>query len=243
MSNFWGSIRHYGLVEGLSLYIKLKNFQRDFITTSKLPHKVHLRPGSTDNCVFKQIFLKQDLNIPILNEIKVDTMLDLGANVGMSSLYLANRFPDIEIIGVEPDESNSKMYKTNLHQYPNVNFILGAVRGDNKKIEMLDLGKGESGYVAKENENGLPGITISDIMKNNNWSIIDILKMDIEGSEISVFEKNYEGWLPKTKVLFVELHEQKAPGCTETLRCAISNYNFEWQKSGEYEVLINKDLV
>ena len=53
MSSFWVSIQNYGLIEQLSLYIKLKNFQIDSITTSKLQHKVHLRPGSTDNRVFK----------------------------------------------------------------------------------------------------------------------------------------------------------------------------------------------
>jgi len=244
MSSFWGSIRNYGLIEGLSLYIKLKNSQIDSIVTSKLQHKVHLRPGSTDNCVFKQMFLEQDLNIPILNKVKVETAIDLGANIGMSSLYLANRFPDAEIIGVEPNGENGKMFKINLNHFPNVKFILGAVRGNHENLEINDYGMGDTGYVTEPttSENGMPSITISDIMKKYHWAKIDILKMDIEGSEKSVFEKNYEYWLPKTKVLFVELHERKSPGCTNVLRKAISNYNFTWQKSGEYEVLINNDL-
>lgn len=245
MSSFLGSIKNFGMIEGLSLYTKLKNFQIESITTSKLQHKVHLRPGSTDNCVFKQIFLQQDLNIPILDKIQVDTVIDLGANIGLSSLYMANKFPKAKIIGVEPDESNGKMFNINLNHYPNVDFILGAVRGDHEKLEINDYGKGATGYMAEptKSQNGMSSITISDIMKKYQWDKIDILKMDIEGSEKSVFEKNYEDWLPKTKVLFVELHEQKAPGCTDVIRNAISNYNFEWKSSGEYEVLINKDYV
>ena len=57
------------------------------------------------------------------------------------------------------------------------------------------------------------------------------------------FKKNYESWLPKTKILFVELHERKAPGCTATMERALEKYNFEKSSSGEYDVLINKDLV
>lgn len=242
MDNFIGSLRNYGLIEGISLYIKLKNFQRDSISTSQLKHEVHLRPGSVDNCVFKQIFLKQDLNLPILDEILPETVLDLGANIGMSSLYLANRFPNAKIVGVEPDESNGEMYKKNLIHFPNVNFILAPIRGDHKKVEMKDYGRGESGYVAEESENGIVSITISDILNQFGWKSIDIIKMDIEGSEKSVFEENYESWLPKTKVLFVELHERKNPGCTEAFNNAVNKFNFQRSKSGEYEVLINQDL-
>jgi len=243
VDNFVGSIVNYGLVEGLSLYLKLKNFQIDLISTSKLQHTVYLRPGSTDNCVFKQIFLKQDFNIAILQHLVVERVLDLGANIGMSSLYLANRYADAQIIAIEPDNSNGDMFKKNLEHYPNVNLIQGVIRGTNKKVEMIDTGKGESGYEARECENGLTGTTIMDIMQKYQWDTIDILKMDIEGSEKSVFEHNFEAWLPKTKVLFVELHEHKAPGCSKVLSDALANYNFEWSKSGEYEVLVNMDLI
>ena len=149
MDNFFGSLRNYGLVEGLSLYLKLKNFQIDSISTSKLKHKVYLRPGSTDNCVFKQIFLKQDLNIPVLETFTPATILDLGANIGMSSLYLADRFPDAKVIGVEPDEDNGRMFKKNLQYFPNVDFLLAAVRGDHAKVGMKDYGKGAARYMAE----------------------------------------------------------------------------------------------
>ena len=242
MGNLSGSIKHYGLVEGLSLYLKLKNFQIDTITTSKLDHEVHLRPGSTDNCVFKQIFLKQDLNVEILNNLNIETILDLGANIGMSSLYFANRFPDAQIIGVEPDQGNGHMFKKNLAHYPNVHFLQKAVRGKQENIEILDNGRGESGYEVAASKNGLPAVTISNIMKKYNWESIDILKMDIEGSEHSVLESNFEEWLPKTKVLFIELHEHKSPGCTSTLRDVLQKYDFDWNKSGEYEVIVNKNI-
>jgi FkbM family methyltransferase len=243
MDNFFGSLKNYGLVEGISLYFKLKNFQIDSITTSKLQYKVHLRPGSTDNCVFKQIFLKQDLNIPALDSFTPQTIIDLGANIGMSSLYLADKFPDSKIIGVEPDEENGEMFKKNLEHFPNVSFELAAVRGDHKKIVLNDHGKGATGYVAEENEDGMAAVTISDIMKKYSWETIDVIKMDIEGSEISVFEKNYDYWLKNTKILLIELHERKAAGCTAVFNKAVGNYNFERSKSGEYEVLVNKDLI
>ena len=114
MDNLLGSLRNFGGIEGLKLYLKLKNFQRDHITISSLPHKVHLRPGSTDNCVFKQIFLKQDLNISALKNYQPTTILDLGAKIGMCSLFMTNKFPDATILGVEPNDANAEMFIKNL---------------------------------------------------------------------------------------------------------------------------------
>jgi FkbM family methyltransferase len=239
MDNLIGSIRNFGVLEGLTLYFKLKNFQRSQIETSTLEHPVHLRPGSTDNCVFKQIFLKQDLNIPALEDIEPKRILDLGANIGMSSLYLKNRFPDAEIVGVEPDSSNGEMYRKNLRHYPDVSLLETAVRGSNQKVSKVDNGRGESGYEMKIDDEGCAAVTIPGIMEQYGWNSIDLVKIDIEGSEKSVFEGEVEKWLPKTKVLFVELHEMKAPGCTAAMHKALEPYDFLHQKSGEYEVLIN----
>ncbi len=243
MDNLLGSLRNFGWKEGLMLYLKLKNFQRDHITISTLPHKVHLRPGSTDNCVFKQIFLKQDLNIPVMRIIQQQTILDLGANIGMASLYLTNRFPDADVLGIEPDAANGEMFKKNLNNYLRVEFRLGAIRGDNERVAQVDTGRGQSGYEMKTDNAGLPAITIGDIIQIYGWQSIDIIKMDIEGSEKSVFEGETESWLPHVKIMFVELHDRKVPGCSAALFNALKKYNFSHEKSGEYEVLINKDLM
>jgi FkbM family methyltransferase len=225
------------------LYLKLKNFQSDHITISTLPHKVHLRPGSTDRCVFKQIFLKQDLNIPAMDDLKPQTILDLGANIGMSSLFLANRFSDANILGVEPDTANAEMFIKNLNNYTRVELKLGAIRGDNKPVAQVDTGRGQSGYQMIADDAGLAAITIGDLVKSYGWKTIDILKMDIEGSEKSVFEGETESWLPHVKIMFVELHDRKVPGCSTALFNVLKKYNFSHEKSGEYEVLINRDLV
>lgn len=243
MKHLVGSIKEYGLLEGLSIYLRLKNFQLDHIQVSNLNKPVHFRPGSTDICVFKQMFLGGDLGVSVLDSFYPATIMDLGANIGMASLYLINKFPNARIIAVEPDEDNARMFELNLKGHPNVELILGAVRGDHKNVKIVDSGRGASGYEIEEDELGKPAVTISDIREKNNWEYIDVLKMDIEGSEKSVFEGNFDSWLPKTKILFVELHERKIPGCEDALNEAISNYNFKRAKTGEYELLINQNLI
>lgn len=242
MNHLVGSIKYYGFWQGLSLYVRLKNFNRSAISIRTLPHEVHVRPGTTDICVFKQIFLKQDLNIPALDDFTPAKVLDLGANIGMSSLYFAARFPDAEVVGVEPDPSNAEMFMQNLDRYPNVDVVQGAVRGTPERVMISDYGRGASGYMTEPASSavGVRAITIPELMARHNWDAIDIVKMDIEGSEKSVFEHNVEAWLPKTRMLFVELHERKAPGCTQMMEQAIEAYDFEWSTSGEYMILINR---
>ena len=106
-----------------------------------------------------------------------------------------------------------------------------------------ESGRGESGCMMEINEEGIPALTIDDIMARYGWDAVDVIKMDIEGSEKSVFEGDYTNWLPKTRVLFTGLHEHKSPGCTKVLNDVLKNYNFERDKSDEYEVFINRDLI
>ena len=63
-------------------------------------------------------------------------------------------------------------------------------------------------------------------MSNKNWETIDLLKIDIEGSEKQLFESDYQNWLPKTKVIMVETHDRMIPKCSYTVMKTINDYNF-----------------
>jgi len=55
---------------------------------------------------------------------------------------------------------------------------------------------------------------------------IDLLKIDIEGAEKELFSTNYESWLPKTKVLYIELHDRYRKGTATSFFKAICQYDF-----------------
>ena len=62
---------------------------------------------------------------------------------------------------------------------------------------------------------------------------IDILKLDIEGAEKEVFTSNYHRWLPKTRILIVELHDRMKAGCSSAFIKAMADYNFTIHPKGE----------
>ena len=71
---------------------------------------------------------------------------------------------------------------------------------------------------------------------------IDIIKIDIEGSEKEVFAIHTDLWLPKTKTLIIELHDRIVPGCSKTVFKQISKYDFSMEIMGQNLLLNNLAL-
>jgi hypothetical protein len=80
-------------------------------------------------------------------------------------------------------------------------------------------------------------------MKEQQAAILDIVKLDIEGAEKAVFESNYEDWLPKTRLLIIELHDRMQPGSSKALFNALTRYNFSCETKWENLLLYNNDLL
>ena len=73
-------------------------------------------------------------------------------------------------------------------------------------------------------------------------SRIDILKIDIEGAEKELFSSGFENWLPRTKILFVEVHDDMKKGSSKSVFNATSKYNFRFTMQHENLVFINEDI-
>lgn len=73
------------------------------------------RPRSSDPSVFNQIFVLREY--AMLDNLRVSLVIDCGANVGYSSAYFLNQFPDCTLIAVESDDGNFQMLAKNLAPY------------------------------------------------------------------------------------------------------------------------------
>ena len=87
---------------------------------------------------------------------------------------------------------------------------------------------------------GIPAVGIADILSDFKATRIDVLKIDIEGSEFEVL-KHSASWIDSVQTLIIELHDRFRPGCTEALETAISGHNFQKSISGESIVIT--DLI
>ena len=95
---------------------KLKHVNK-LLEVSELPGfaelRLLLRPNSSDSYVFEQVIEHLEY-LPLYNYIeagkfksKINTIIDAGANIGLTTLFFRHYFPTANIISIEADYFNS----------------------------------------------------------------------------------------------------------------------------------------
>lgn len=208
-----------------------------FIFLFKVPN-LRIRPSTTDIQVFHDIFIKKELDSPI--NINPKLIIDCGAYVGFSSIFFNLKYPQANIVAIEPEPGNYKALLNNCLNFKNIKPINAAVWNKEATLQ-INSGQGEWSFEMSEsissNGNVSKGITINQILNESGIDKIDVLKIDIEGAEVQLFDENCHSWLSKVKVIYIELHDRKIPGCSDNFYKAISHYKWDKFKNGEKIIL------
>lgn len=200
---------------------------------------VYLRNGFYDIKVFSQIFIHEDLNFKLPSSSPT-TIIDCGANIGLSTLYFKFKYPQVKIISVEPESSNFELLKKNTALYNDIFLLKKGIWNKSCDLYLIDTGEGHASFRVSEvnpQENvigKIEAVTISDIMKQFKLPKTDLVKMDIEGSEYYCFNGNYLEWADKTACVAVEIHENMQPGSFSLIYKALAHYRH--QTRGEYQI-------
>ena len=238
-------LKNFGLLLGLIIYLRIKILKAGKINIPGLIHPIHFRAGSSDIHTFREIFLRAEYDIKLPDSHLPKIIIDAGANIGFTTLFLSKQYPTAKIFSLEPNGENYELLKKNTIGYPNIYPIQSALWNTSGTIEILDKGFGVRGYVVENTNNALkgqemnkpvtsmPSTTMAELVQKYQLSSIDILKIDIEGSEKEVFSADIEKWLPITKCLIIELHDRMKPGCSQAVFKALADYNFECSIRGE----------
>ena len=201
----------------------------------------YLRDLTSDIATFDQVFIDQEYDFVMKKAPRV--IVDAGANIGLSSIYFANKYPESKIIAIEPENSNDEMLKNNVAPYSNIVSLNAALWNENEEINLVDPGRGNWGFLTEGDGDRcqaehsgkmchkIQGMTINKIMEKNGIEKIDVLKIDIEGAEREVF-MNSSSWIGKIDALIIELHERMKPGCNSSVYNGTKGFDDEW-KQGE----------
>jgi FkbM family methyltransferase len=167
-----------------------------------------------------------------------ETIIDAGANIGSSAIAFARRFPGAKIFALEPELSNFLLLKHNVRLYPNIVPLHAALWGDSGTRSIYDRNTGNWGFtlvgckdLSAQTAQTIECVTIDGLIKKYGIGTIDILKMDIEGSERSVLEGSAE-WIDKVQVIVVELHDRIVEGCSRAFYLATKDFE-RFKKKGE----------
>jgi FkbM family methyltransferase len=165
-----------------------------------------LRPRSSDPIVVTETFVGR-YHLPPIPFARVRTILDLGANIGLTMAHLAVLCPNARVIGVELDQQNIELARRNLARWGDrCTLIAGAVWIRDERLGYR-LAEGEECGAALAAEGGLDvqGLTLDTLLTSIGWEAVDYVKMDIEGAERAVLKQNTD-WAGRVLSIKVETH-------------------------------------
>lgn len=198
-----------------------------------------LRPRTSDFDVFAQVFLqRQYADLPVRH---VRTIVDAGANVGLSARFFLQQYPHARVIAIEPDVRNLQAARRNLQGFGDrCTLVHGAVWGRAEEVAVArgrfrDGREWATQVIRGEgnSEERIAGFSMRDIMDEYGLESIDLLKMDIEGSELEVFSSEDTEFLSRTRCCAIELHGAR---CTEVFHERIREFGFTCHTRGEVTV-------
>ena len=224
------------------------NFFKRYILRKNFLKRVNMRLSLEKRKMFRdEIEDMKDL-FQALNKEPAH-IFDCGANIGLFTVLMKNRYPDAKVIAIEPDEENFLELKKNASKYSDVFFEKYGIWNTDTKLKVSDkYNRGKWGIVVEEDlvDSNIESISINTLVKKYNIDIIDILKIDIESSEKQLFSSNYEAWLPKVRKIVIELHDGHEEDCSRTffeaVHKAIPRYKLHTTR-GENLIIENLDLA
>jgi FkbM family methyltransferase len=133
------------------------------------------------------------------------TLLDLGANIGLTSVWLAKKYPIERVIAVEPDRTNAILARRNLSLNAIKSEVLEAAIGPHEGT--VGFESSPVSNLGRVSEKGLPVpmITVDTILEKSACPKLALVKIDIEGSEQQLFD-GPTGWLDCTDAIIIEFH-------------------------------------
>jgi len=214
---------------------KFKKNKLENIRVNGIKSSLMLSNYGPDVMTLFKIFYAEEYNIDLKQPPSF--IIDCGANIGLSAVFFANKYPSASIIAIEPDSHNFSYLKKNTVNYPNVICLNNAVWSSNSTIKVVDVGEGNWGLqtfaAEKEDLNTIESITIDQILDDYKQEKIDLLKIDIEGAEKELFSVNYQKWLHKTKLIAIELHEKPGSNVSEIFFKALNGLKYKEYNKGE----------
>lgn len=177
-----------------------------------------LTHGRIWSAYLKEVFLKGDYVFKTENPTPL--IIDAGGNIGITTLFFKNRFPNSRVIAFEAARRNYELLVRNVddNNLKDVQVVFGALgtetgtrtlffntRNPGGSTMHADVAnsKREKAFTAEE----VPALRLSDYITEP----VDLLKLDVEGGEGEILEDLEErGVLGHIKEIVMEYHANES---------------------------------
>jgi len=258
-------IKHYIVNKNNKLYLKMINFIRE-----EFLKYYRKKVGEEDNfIIFKGPVKGDDVLFHVKSIIIQDTyhvkdfvkedsyVIDVGANIGIFSIFAAQYAKRGKIYAFEPASETFKILKENTAYYENIEVFKLSLGNENKKgkIRIFSISKGistlvDSSLADKFSQNfgefieeEVEVVKLDDFLMQNKVPKIDFIKIDVEGYELKVLEGAKETIKKYLPVIVVAVyHEPSDKVKIPQLILSINpNYKYKLNKIGEEDFIFYID--
>lgn len=153
----------------------------------------------------REVWMDEHYRLPL--HLWPNTAIDLGANIGLTSVWLATRLGCQRILAIEPSRENARLLSRNLNQNHIVGEVLSAAVGPTDgwvgfaAHEASNLGK-----TVREGGVTVRMLSMDTILRHlNTDEAVDLVKIDIEGGEADLFAGDVR-WLQRVRCIIAEFH-------------------------------------
>ena len=190
---------YFGLIKDEHVVLKIKSGM-----------KVKIRTTSTDLDTFSLIWLIKEYDRHGFTIGKHDTIIDVGAHIGIFSLYASQFCTNGKIFCYEPSAENYRLLQDNLLQIQIVNVFANniAVSNSNDTVNLYinPDNTAHSIYDSTSKSIHVKSQTLQNIFDINNIQSCDYLKLDCEGAEYEIIESLPDDYFRKIKQIYIEYH-------------------------------------
>jgi len=203
------------------------------------------RAGTSDFRIIDEIFVKKIYDKAFRPLGKTDTVIDIGANIGIAAIAAAAKGAAVTCF--EPIQENLNLLHENIHlnNFNNrITVFAEAVAGNSQTLRLFTM-PGDTGGAAVCAEihpdyfhNGtlkdsvaqisVPCITLSKALSKAGGKC-SLLKIDCEGAEYDIFESTPSDVLQRISRIILEYHPRPAKS-PELIEQILSDNDFEVEK-------------
>ncbi len=156
-----------------------------------------------------------------------ETIIDLGSNVGISTLFLALRYTSAHVYAVEPNPQLRARLAYNLAGLANVSLHhLALAEHDGEAV--LHIGSNSAHSSLFSVPNAATNVTVETVSPDSllarlQLSQVDLVKFDIEGAERFIFSAAFKAF-NRVRRYMGEMHYDLMPVTREAVQALTSDY-------------------
>jgi len=131
-------------------------------------------------------------------------IVDAGAYIGDTAAYFLSRFPEARLVALEPNAESYALAARNLAAY-GARAVLLREGLWSSEGSLASSGRSTSAFLGVEGET-VAVTTVDALLRRFEIPRIDILKLDVEGSEAAILGDEAHEWLSRVDLLLLEPH-------------------------------------